>query len=117
MRGWRAVGVSAAVSLASAMVVAGLLQFLAPELAYQLKDRGGELLSGNRSRKFRIALGSKTGSSYRAGTVLNQYLRRKAGYELELVVTASPGNVGALLNPDEHIDLATIKTAENKRPK
>jgi TRAP-type uncharacterized transport system substrate-binding protein len=117
MRGWRAVGVAAAVSLASAIVVTGLLAFLAPELAYQLKDRSAEVLSGNRSRKFRIALGSKTGSSYRAGTILNEYLRRKAGYELELVVTASPGNIGALLNPNQHIDLATINSADDDAAK
>ena len=86
MRGWRAVGVAAAVSLASLIVVAALLEFLAPDLAYQLKDRSAEVLSGNRGRKFRVALGSKTGSSYRVGTILNRYLRSKAGYELELVV-------------------------------
>lgn len=117
MRGWRAVGVAAAVSLASLIVVVALLEFLAPELAYQLKDRSGELLSGNRSRKFRIALGSKTGSSYRVGTILNRYLLSEAGYELELVSTASPGNTGALLDPSQHFDLATINSADDEAAK
>ena len=114
MRGWRAVGVAAAVSVVSLIVVAALLEFLAPDLAYQLKDRSAEVLSGNRGRTFRIALGSKTGSSYRVGTILNRYLLDKAGYELELVSTASPGNTGALLDPNQHIDLATINSADDE---
>lgn len=114
MRGWRAVGVAAAVSVVSLIVVAALLEFLAPDLAYQLKDRSAEVLSGNRGRTFRIALGSKTGSSYRVGTILNRYLLDKAGYELELVSTASPGNTGALLDPNQHIDLATINSADEE---
>jgi TRAP-type uncharacterized transport system substrate-binding protein len=117
MRGWRAVGVAAAVSLASLIVVAALLEFLAPDLAYQLKDRSAEMLSGNRGRKFRVALGSKTGSSYRVGTILNRYLLSKAGYELELVATASPGNTGALLDPNQHIDLAAINSADDEAAK
>ena len=114
MRGWRAAGVAVAVSLAIVIVVVGLLEFLAPELAYELKDRTAEVLSGNRGRKFRIALGSKTGSSYRVGTILNRYLLSKAGYELELVPTASPGNTGALLDPNQHFDLATINSADDE---
>jgi TRAP-type uncharacterized transport system substrate-binding protein len=117
MRGWRALGVAAAVLTASVLIIAALLEFLAPDLAYQLKDRSAEVLSGNRGRRFRIALGSKTGSSYRVGTILNRYLLSKVGYELELVPTASPGNTGALLDPDQHIDLATINSADEEAPK
>jgi len=117
MRGWRALGVAAAVLAASVLIIAALLEFLAPDLAYQLKDRSAEVLSGNRGRKFRIALGSRTGSSYRVGTILNRYLLSKAGYELELVATASPGNTGALLDPNQRIDLAAINSADEDAPK
>jgi len=117
MRGWRALGVAAAVALASILIVAGLLQFLAPDLAYQWKDRSAELISGNRGRKIRIALGSSVGSSYRVGTILNRYLISKAGYELELVVTSSPGNLNALIDPNQHIDLATINSADDEAAK
>jgi TRAP-type uncharacterized transport system substrate-binding protein len=113
MRGWRAVGVGAAVSLVSVICIATLLEFLAPDLSYQLKDSAAEWLSGSRGRTFRIATGSASGSSYRVGTVLNKYLRAKSGYELELVSTASPGNVGAMLDPQQHIDLATITSSDD----
>jgi TRAP-type uncharacterized transport system substrate-binding protein len=95
------------------MFLALVLDFLAPELSYQIKDRAVELLSGRGGRKFRIALGSVSGSSFRVGTVLNRYLSAEAGYELELVATASPGNVGALLDPNEHIDLAVTSSADD----
>jgi TRAP-type uncharacterized transport system substrate-binding protein len=114
MRGWRAVGVAAAGAAVVLAVLAAVLAFLAPDLSYRIRDRAAELLSGNSGRKIRIALGARTGSSYRVGTVLNQYLRAKAGYELELVVTASPGNVGSLLNANERIDLATINSADEE---
>ena len=114
MRGWRAVGVAAAVALLSILIVAGLLQFLAPDVAYYLKDRAAEAISGNRGRKIRIALGSSVGSSYRVGTILNRYLSNKAGYELELVVTSSPGNVATLLDSNQHIDLANHHSADDE---
>jgi len=117
MRGWRALGVAAAVLAASVLIIVALLEFLAPDLAYQLKDRSAEVLYGSRARTFRIALGSRTGSSYRVGTILNRYLLSKAGYELELVSTASPGNTGALLDPTQRIDLATINSADEEAPK
>lgn len=47
--------------VASVLVVAGLLQFLAPDLAYQLRDRIREIASGHSRRTFRIALGATTG--------------------------------------------------------
>ena len=85
----------------------------APDLSYQLKDGAAEWLSGSRGRTFRIATGSTAGSSYRVGTVLNKYLRARSGYELELVGTAAPGNVGAMLNPRQHIDLAIINSSDD----
>ena len=117
MRGWRAVGVGAGVLVASVLIIAALLQFLAPELAYQVRDRAAEAMSGRGGRPFRIALGSRTGSSYRVGTILNRYLLGKAGYELELVATASPGNAGALLDPGQQIDLAAINSADDDAAK
>ena len=117
MRGWRAAGLAGAIGVASVLVIAALLQFLAPDLAYQLRDRAREIASGNGRRTFRIALGATTGSSYRMGTVLNRYLQEKSGYQLELLATAAPGNVGALLDRNERIDLATINSADDDAAK
>jgi TRAP-type uncharacterized transport system substrate-binding protein len=117
MRGWRAAGLAGAIGVVSVAVIAALLQFLAPDLAYQLRDRAREIASGNGRRTFRIALGATTGSSYRMGTVLNRYLQEKSGYQLELLATAAPGNVGALLDRNEGIDLATINSADDDAAK
>jgi TRAP-type uncharacterized transport system substrate-binding protein len=117
MRGWRAAGLAGAIGAVSVLVIAALLQFLAPDLSYQLRDRAREIASGNGRRTFRIALGATTGSSYRMGTVLNRYLQEKSGYQLELLATAAPGNVGALLDPNERIDLAAINSADEDATK
>jgi TRAP-type uncharacterized transport system substrate-binding protein len=117
MRGWRAAGLAGAIGAGSVLVIAALLQFLAPDLSYQLRDRAREIASGNGRRTFRIALGATTGSSYRMGTVLNRYLQEKSGYQLELLATASPGNVGALLDRTERIDLAAINSADEDATK
>ncbi len=117
MRGWRAAGLAGAIGVGSVVVIAALLQFLAPDLAYQLGDRAREIASGDSRRTFRIALGATTGSSYRMGTVLNRYLQEKSGYQLELLATAAPGNVGALLDGTNRIDLATINSADDEAAK
>ena len=117
MRSWRAWGVAAAAAVATILVIGALLEFLAPDLSYQLRDRGAEVLSGAARRKYRIALGATSGSSYRVGTALNRYLQSTAGYELELVATAAPGNVGALLDPNQSFDLATINSADDDASK
>ena len=117
MRGWRAAGLAGAIGIGSVLVIAALLQFLAPDLAYQLRDRAREIASGNGRRTFRIALGATTGSSYRMGTVLNRYLQEKSGYQLELLATAAPGNVSALLDRNDRIDLATINSADDDAAK
>jgi uncharacterized protein len=112
---WRQFGIAAALCAATVLSLAAVLQFLAPTLSYQIKDRVSESLSGNRGRKFRIALGAATGSYYHVGTVLNRYLKERAGYELELVATAGvPENVGALLDPSRGIDLATIESSSDE---
>ena len=99
------------------VILAAMLEFLAPDLSYQIRDRAAEVFSGRTTRPFRIALGAKAGSAYRLGTVLNQHLARHAGYQLELVDTASPGNVSALLNANERIDLAIINSADDEAVK
>ena len=117
MRRWRRVGTfgAAVAAIVLGIAVLGvLMEFLAPDLSYQFRDRASELVSRARGRKYRIALGSATGSSYRVGEVLNRYLKSQAGYELELVVTASPGNTRALLDRKEHIDLAVINSANDE---
>jgi TRAP-type uncharacterized transport system substrate-binding protein len=113
MRRWRTLAIAAAGAPAGALLLAAMLEFLTPHLAYHLQDRAAEWVSGQRGRTFRIALGAATGSSYRVGTVLNRYLRDTAGYELDLVVTAAPGNVAALLDPRERIDLAIVSSADD----
>ena len=100
-----------AVALVLAFVA--LLEFLAPSLAYQLRDRVVETASGRRGRTYRIALGSAIGSSFRAGTVLNQHLGDRAGYQLELVSTVAPGNVRLLLDASQHIDLAVVSSVDD----
>jgi uncharacterized protein len=115
MSRWRQFGIAAGVCAAGLLSAAFVLPFLAPGLSYQIKDRVAESLSGNSGRKFRIALGAAKGSYYRLGVILNRYLKEKAGYELELVATAGvPENVGALLDPARHIDLATIESSSNE---
>jgi TRAP-type uncharacterized transport system substrate-binding protein len=112
---WRELGIAAALCAATVLSLAAVLQFLAPTLSYQLKDRVSESLSGNRGRKFRIALGVATGSYYHLGTVLNRHLKERAGYELELIATAGvPENVGALVDPARGIDLATIESSSDE---
>ena len=96
MHRWRQVGIAAGICAAGLVSLAAVLQFLAPSLSYQIKDRVAESFSGHSGRKFRIALGAAKGSYYLLGVVLNRHLKEKAGYELELVATAGvPENVGA----------------------
>lgn len=113
MRNWRRAGVVAVGAAAFALALFALLAFLAPSLAYQLKDRIVELASGRWHRTYRIALGSAIGSSFRAGAVLNQHLRDKAGYQLELVSTVAPGNVRLLTDASQRIDLAVVSSVDD----
>ena len=114
MRGWRVWAVAAAALGATVVVLAGLLQFLAPEVSYHVRDRVSEILSGRGGRTYRIALGASTGSNYRVGQVLNRHLQARSGYQLELVATVSPGNVEALTGVAGEVDLATINSAEDE---
>src|SRR5688572_22166522 len=107
MARWRPVGLVTAVLVACVLVLGSLLQFLAPDVSYEWRDRIAELVSGQRGRTFRIALGARAGSNYRVGEALNRSLGATAGYQLELLETTSPGNVDALLRTAERIDLAT----------
>jgi TRAP-type uncharacterized transport system substrate-binding protein len=114
MRGWRVWAVGAAALAATLVVLVGLLQFLAPDVSYQVRDQIAETFSGQRGRTFRIALGARLGSNYRVGEALNRHLKTSAGYELELVETTSPGNTDSLLSSTERLDLATINSADDE---
>jgi TRAP-type uncharacterized transport system substrate-binding protein len=115
MRRQGRLSVAVLIVLAGVLVVASLAPFLAPGLSYQIRNRAAELLSGNRGKTFRIALGSTNGSYYLLGKILNRHLKAKAGYELELVATAGPPeNVGALMDPTRNIDLATIDSSSDE---
>jgi TRAP-type uncharacterized transport system substrate-binding protein len=83
MRRWRTVAAIGLAGIAGTVVVAGLLQFLAPEVAYHVRDRAREWLSGQKT--YRIGLGSATGAGAEVARVLNRLLREKSGYELELL--------------------------------
>src|SRR5262245_47563778 len=111
MRGLRAWLAGTAIVVVILLLLAATLEFLAPELSYRIRDRAAEVFSGNADHQFRIALGSTTGSGYRVGTVLNQYLKARYGYELEIVANASPGNAGALLDPAQGIDFSIVNSA------
>ena len=114
MRRWRALTVAAAAIVVGIVFLAAVLEFLAPDLAYYVKDRIAEMVSGTRGRTYRIALGSTTGSNYRVGTVLNRYLKEKAGYELQLVSSAMTANLGSLLDPKNGVELATLNTMSDE---
>jgi TRAP-type uncharacterized transport system substrate-binding protein len=113
MRNWRRAGVATVAAVALVLAFVALLEFLAPSLAYQLRDRVAETASGRRGRTYRIALGSAIGSSFHIGSVLDQHLAARAGYHLELVRTVAPGNVKVLLDPHERIDLAVVSSVDD----
>jgi TRAP-type uncharacterized transport system substrate-binding protein len=115
MRRWRPLGIALAVGAAASLVLAALAPFLAPNLTYEIQDRVIELLSGNRARTYKIALGTSTGSYFKLGEVLNEHLMGKAGYGLELVSTTGvPKNVAAILDPAQEIHLATVDSASDE---
>ena len=115
---WRQLGIFAGVCAVGLLSLAAVLQFLAPTLSYQIRDRFAEVFSGNSGRTYRIGLGARTGSDDQLGVILNKYLKEKAGHELELVETAGvPENVGALLDPARGIDLATIESSSDEAAK
>ena len=115
MSRWRQLGVAAGLGAAILLSLAAVSQFLAPSLTYEIKEGVAESLTGNRGRKYRIALGVSAGSYYRLGILLNRYLKEKAGYELELVATAGvPENIGALLDPARDIHLAMTESSSDE---
>jgi len=111
MRGLQPWAAGAAIVVVVLLLLAATLEFLAPELSYRIRDRAAEVLSGKTDRQFRIALGSTTGSSYRVGTVLNEYLKARHGYELEIVTNSSPGNAGTVLDAAHGIDFSIVNSA------
>jgi TRAP-type uncharacterized transport system substrate-binding protein len=113
MRGWRAVRI-VGLALMAGTVVVGLLQFLAPEVAYTVNDRTRELFTGGR-RTYRFGLGSATGAGAEVARVLNRLLREKAGYELELQNRAT-GTATTLKLTDrfDRVDLAMASTAADE---
>lgn len=114
MHSWRAFGIAAAAAVVGLAFLAAMLEFLAPDLAYRIHDRAAELFSGRGGRPFRIALGSQTGPSYRVGTVLNRYLKSKAGYELELGNTDNASS-SELLDPAGRVDFAGYQFVTHAR--
>jgi hypothetical protein len=45
---------------------------------------------------------------------LNRHLAARAGYQFELVRTVAPGNVRALFDPRQHIDLAVVSSVDDE---
>ena len=86
-----------AVWIAGVVALVGLLEFLAPDLSYEIKDRAHEWTTSRAGKPYRLRVGSMTGSAYRVGATLNRHLRARAGYELELVANSSPASVIEML--------------------
>ena len=115
MRRLRPFGIAIATGVAASLVIAALAQFLAPNLSYEIKDRVVEWLSGNRGRTYRIALGTRAGSYYLLGEVLNRHLKARTGDELELIGTGGvPENVAMLLDRSKGVHLATVDSASDE---
>ena len=111
MRGIRAWAGGAAIGVVTLLLLITTLEFLAPEISYRIRDRAAEVLSGQGDRKFRIALGATAGSSSRFGTVLNQHMKARHGYELEIVESSPPANADALLDRVRSIDFTIVTSA------
>src|SRR5262249_3511459 len=111
MRASRAFGVAAAAGIVGVVVLGAMVEFLAPDLGYRIKDRAAEILSGTSGHTYRIGLGVATGSSYRVGTVLNRYLKLHAGYEMDLVPQPQAGAIGSLIGPQPSLDFAVVDSS------
>ena len=97
VRRWPAYVRTSAVWIIGVVAVVALLEFLAPDLSYELKDRAREWTTPRAGKPYRMRVGSMTGSAYRVGATLNRHLRAHAGYELELVANSSPASVIEML--------------------
>jgi len=111
MRRGRVIAALALAAILGIAVVAGLLQFLAPEVAYDVADRTRELVRGRRT--YRIGLGSTTGAGSEAAQVLNRLLREKSGYEIELASRPTATTL-SLLAADGGLDLAMANSAADE---
>jgi TRAP-type uncharacterized transport system substrate-binding protein len=102
-----------AVWIAGVVALVGLLEFLAPDLSYEIKDRAHEWTTSRAGKPYRLRVGSMTGSAYRVGATLNRHLRARAGYELELVANSSPASVIEMLQGSgaDSVDLAMGNSA------
>ena len=111
-RRWPAYVKAGGVYVAVVVGFALLLDFLAPDLSYELQDRAHEWLAPRAGKPFRIRVGSMTGSAYRVAATLNRHLKARFGYELELVSNSSPGtNIEVLRRADDGADLAMANSA------
>jgi TRAP-type uncharacterized transport system substrate-binding protein len=108
MRRWRTLAAIGLAGVAGTVVVVGLMQFLAPEVAYHVRDRAREWLRGQKT--YRIGLGATTGASSQVARVLNRLLREKAGYELELV-NRQNGTLASGIGSGDELDLAMANSA------
>ena len=105
MRNGRTFRAVIAVAIAGIVFLAAAVQFLAPDLAYAVKDRAAEIASGDAGKTYRLAAGSRTGSGYLVGAMLNRYLAANDGYELGLTSRASPEVAAALSDSDDRAGL------------
>ena len=116
VRRWPAYVRTSAVWIIGVVAVVALLEFLAPDLSYELKDRAREWTTPRAGKPYRMRVGSMTGSAYRVAATLNRHLRARAGYELELVSNSSPSSVIETLqgsSPDS-VDLAFDNSANGE---
>jgi len=108
-RRWPAYVKAGGVCVAGVVALALLLEFLAPDLSYELKDRAHEWLTPRAGKPYRIRVGSSTGSAYRVAATLNRHLAARFGYELELIANSALAE--SLRHRDDGADLAVSGSA------
>jgi len=107
VRRWPAYVRPIAVWVAGVVALIALLEFLVPNLSYELQDRAREWTHPRAGKPYRIRVGTMTGSAYRVAETLNRHLRTRAGYELELVSNSSPSSaIETLQGGPDSVDLA-----------
>jgi TRAP-type uncharacterized transport system substrate-binding protein len=114
VRRWPAYVRAVAVWTAGVVVLVALLEFLAPDLSYEIKDRAREWTNARAAKPYRIRTGTMSGSAYRVAETLNRHLRARARYELELVSNSSPASVTETLKGDgpDSADLTVGNSAD-----
>ena len=109
MRRWPAYAKAVGISALGIVAFAALLEFLAPDLSYEIRDRAHEWLTPRAGNPYRVRVGSSTGSAYRVAATLNRHLAARFGYELELIANSALAE--SLRRGDDGADLVVSGAA------